>query len=253
MADQPEPVGKLEPEARAAMACHASVENRSNWLIRSLKDYGPIAPFLTFLVLLVSVCFASISYLEVSRQNAIQRKAILHQQDNLRRSFQQNTAATVYAAGNETTKVLLQYPELRTFFEAIDDYRAAPPELNDPSVKKRFMAQKHESLNKLFSESDAKTKQRVWTYTEMLADFYEYAFEFRAVLDEDDWATWWHHFCDAYDESPFLQSFLNTRAKWYTIRNYLTLPTDEREKWFASDLKKLNEARQREREQTGLE
>lgn len=178
-------------------------------------------------VLSVSAGVAYEVYSEAREQNAAQRKAALNQQVLLRQSIDQNTIANIYTLGMETSKLLVQYPELRIYFEANEDYRVPPP--------KEDAAQRRDRLNQRFDKEPETTKQRVWTYCQVLSDFFEYTFVLRHLLPESDWEGWWFYFSDAYDESHLLRAYMTSRPNWYTIDDVLALPKDQRAAWYVED------------------
>ena len=197
-------------------------------LARYLRWYGPMLPTG---VLVVSALVASLIYYETQRQNTVQRVATLDQQKLLRQSIDQNTIATIYNMGMETSKLLVQFPELRTYFDANEDYRIRLP--------KPDLAQRMGRLNQRFDKESAATKQRVWIYSEVLSDFFEYTFALRHLLPESDWKGWWTYFSDAYDESHFLKAYMTSRPGWYTINDVLKLPKAQRDAWYTEDKKRI--------------
>lgn len=186
-------------------------------------------PLLTFIVLSISAAIAWNVFNEARQQNVAQRGGAIRQQVLLRQSIDQNTIAAVYTMGNETTKFLMQYPELRPYFEAIDDYRT--------HHQKADPGQRQAELYRRFDNEPPLTKHRVWMFCQMLGDFYEYTYVFRQLLPERDWDGWWYYFCDTYDESAFLREYFVKRPTWYTIDEVLGLPEAKRVAWYEEDKK----------------
>lgn len=194
---------------------------------RRLRWSAPIGPLVTMVILTVSAIFASLVYSEARDQNVAQRKAAQSQQTLLRQSIDQNTIATIYTMGMELQKILMQYPELRIYFDANLDPRTPPRKEDD--------AQRRDRLNKQFDKESNATQQRVWQYCEALADFFEYTYALRDLLPESDWNGWWTYFSDAYEESHFLKIFMTSRPGWYTINDVLALPKAQRDAWYLKD------------------
>ena len=218
--DQPKPPPSPPPSAPPEPA----------WA-RRLRYIGPLGPLVTMVVLAVSAFAAWNVYFEARQQNAAQREGAVRQQMLLRDSIDQNTIASIYTLGMETTKFLVQYPEIRVYFEASEDYRVEPRK-EDPDQRRDWLYQR-------FDKEPDLTKQRVWTYCQMLADFYEYTFVLRHLLPERDWDGRWFYFCDAYDESPFLKAYFKSRPTWYTVDEVLALPAAQRAAWYEEDKKRI--------------
>ena len=216
-----------QPKTRLGKVVHFLIE----WVIR----FSPLA---TVIVLSVSVYVARDLYNETQNQNKLVHKGGQNQLELLRKSLDQNTTATIYTMGLEVSKVLVQHPEIRVYFDRYGDYRALP---------KEEIAQRQNRLNKRFDKESDKTKQLIWSYCEIQADFYEYVFLLRHLIRESDWKGWWTYFTDVYDESHLLRAYMTSRPGWYQITKVLAQSEQERKTWYSDDQKEIQRQKTIER------
>ncbi len=149
--------------------------------------------------------------------------------ESLKSSITQQTATDVYSVGLQTSTLLIENPEIRLYFEDVDDFFSAKtmPRSSLTSFRakidrdKEWERQREIAEERLSRETSA-TRAKVWAYAEFLADFIELSFVNRNLLQPDDWKSWWYYICDQYDGSAALREYCRVRGgkdarKWYSF------------------------------------
>ena len=115
-----------------------------------------------------------------------------------------STMATIYSLGQDSTKFFIENPEAREYF-----YKDGRGDISDDDLLKKF------------DNLDPKVRAKYLMGSELLLDFMQITFEQQKNLPRNDWNSWWHYFCDAYDESPVLRRNLDMRPTWYSVKEPL--------------------------------
>lgn len=134
-----------------------------------------------------------------------QSKQLQHLSETVRaheKAVKQNAVTAIYSLSNETSKIFVQYPEVRGYFYREDRGKKG---MSDDELRRAFDAE------------DPIKRARIRACCEMLADFMQQALEQHDLLSGDDWNTWWNYFMDAWDESPILRDYFNDRTYWYIV------------------------------------
>lgn len=166
---------------------------------------------------------------------------------SLNSSITQQTATDVYSVGLQTSTLLIENPELRKYFEDVNDFfsaKAIPRNLvsgfrTKSQRDEQWRIQREKAENALKNETP-KTRAKVWSYAEFLADFLELAFVNRNLLQPDDWKSWWYYICDQYDGSAALREYCRVRGgedarKWYSFVDEVNKSDAERERFLQSE------------------
>lgn len=163
--------------------------------------------------------------------------------ESLKSSITQQTATDVYSVGLQTSTLLIENPELRIYFEDVNDFFSAKAVPRNSSSGFRTKSQRDEQwlvqrkkAEKALKNEAPKARAKVWSYAEFLADFLELAFVNRNLLQPDDWKLWWYYICDQYDGSAALREYCRVRGgedarKWYSFVDEVNKSDFEREQF----------------------
>lgn len=124
----------------------------------------------------------------------------LHQ---ARQTARQKPISDVLEQSAQVTMWMADYPEVAAFFEA------------DVFGRERVPSER-EVLERL-ARTDPSTRRRVQVVCEVMADFFQSAYDQREFFESEEWSAWWTYIGDVYRESAVLKAYFSRRDHWYDV------------------------------------
>lgn len=200
----------------------------------------PFVQVLTFALVLFATSFAYFQLQLLSRSQEASRASFNKQQETmgqeiaaLRETIKQQATATVYGLGADQTRQFVQYPHLRKFFDGKPNYFVPINEVNQAKKTKEYFAEQSKAAKMELESLSPIEQAQVWSMAEHMADFIEFIYTNRQLLNREDWASWWNYIEDQYDMSPVLRAYCDHRGGheeggWYRFVDKAKLPPNLR-------------------------